>query len=53
MMKRASKASNVHGEFYLKQNQRLTIAYTGNRLPDKKQSRKGTGDCIVYKITYH
>ena len=33
-MKRATKASNVHGEVHCKQKQRLIIAFTGNALPD-------------------
>ena len=33
-MKRARKASNVHGEVHCKQKQRLIIAFTGNTLPD-------------------
>ena len=48
-MKRARKVSNVHGEAHFKQKQRLTIAFTGNKLPHRKQSRK-SADFIVDKI---
>ena len=50
MMKRARKVSNAHGEVHFKQKQRLTIAFTGNLLPYRKQSRKGAEDFIVDKI---
>ena len=53
MIKRARKVSNVHGEVHFKQKQRLTIAFTGNKLPHRKQSRKGAEDFIVDKITCH
>ena len=33
-MKRASKASNVHGEIHFKQKQRLNLAFTGNTLTE-------------------
>ena len=46
-MKRARKVSNVHGEVHFKQKQRLTIAFTGNTLHHRKQSRKGAEDFIV------
>ena len=46
-MKRARKVSNVHGQVDFKQKQRLTIAFTGNILPHRKQSRKGLEDSIV------
>ena len=49
-MKRARKVSNVHGEAHFKQKQRLTITFTGNKLPYRKQSRKGVEDFIVDKI---
>ena len=52
-MKRARKVSNVHAEVHFKQKQRLTIAFTGNTLPHRKQSRKGTEDFIVDKIACH
>ena len=52
-MIRARKLSNVHGEIHFKQKQRLTIAFTGNTLPHRKQSRKGAEDVIVDKIAYH
>ena len=40
-MKRAFKVSNFYGEVHFKQIQRLTILFTGNTLPRRKQSRKG------------
>ena len=49
-MKRAIKVSNVHGEVHFKQKQRLTIVFTGNTLPHRKQSCKGAEDFIVDKI---
>ena len=52
-MKRARKVSNVHGEVHFKQKQRLTIAFTGNTLPNRKQSCKGAEDFIVHKIACH
>ena len=52
-MKRARKVSNVHGEVHFKQKQRLTIAFTGNTLPHRKQSSKGAEDFIVHKIACH
>ena len=52
-MKRAREVSNVHGEVHFKQKQRLTIAFTGNRLPNRKPSRKGAEDFIVDKIACH
>ena len=52
-MKRARKVSNIHGEAHFKQKQRLTIAFTGNKLPNRKQSRKGAEDFIVDKIACH
>ena len=52
-MKRARKVSHVHGEVYFKQKQRLTIAFTGNTLLHRKQSRKGAEDFIVDKIACH
>ena len=52
-MKRARKVSNVHGEAHFKQKQRLTIAFTGNKLPHRKQSSKGTEDFIVDKSACH
>ena len=53
MMKRARKVSNIHGEVHFKQKQRLIIAFTGNTLPHRKQSRKGAEDFIVDKIACH
>ena len=53
MMKRARKVSNVHGKVHFKQKQRLTIAFTGKTLPQRKQSRKGAKDFIVDKTTCH
>ena len=50
-MKRAREVSSVHGEVHFKQKQRLTIAFTGNILPHRKQSRKGAEHFIVDKIT--
>ena len=52
-MKRARKVSNVHGEVHFKQKQRLTIAFTGNTLCHRKQSRKDAGDFIVDKTACH
>ena len=52
-MKRARKVSNVHGEVHFKRKQRLTIAFTENTLPRRKQSRKGAEDFIVNKIACH
>ena len=52
-MKRARKVTNVHVEVHFKQKQRLTIAFTGNTLPHRKQSRKGAEDFIVDKIACH
>ena len=52
-MKRTGKVSNVHGEVHFKQKQRLTIAFTGNALPHRKQSRKRAEDFIVNKIACH
>ena len=50
MMKRTGKVSNVHGEVCFKQKQRLTIVFTGNTVPHRNQSCKGTEDHIVYKM---
>ena len=52
-MKRARKVSNVHGKVSFRQKQRLTIAFTGNTVHHRKQSRKGTEDFIVDKIARH
>ena len=41
VMKRARKVSNVHGEVHFKQKQRLTIVFTRNTLPHRKQPYKG------------
>ena len=49
-MERAKKVSNVHGEFYFKQRQRLTIVFTGNTLLHRKQSCKGAEDFIADKV---
>ena len=49
-MKNTRKVSNVHGEVHFKQKQRLTITFTGNTLPNRKQSRKVAEDFIVDKI---
>ena len=43
-MKRARKVSNVHVQVHFKQKQRLTIAFTGNTLPYRNQSRKDAED---------
>ena len=40
-MKKHSKFSNVHGEVRFKQKERLTIAFTRNILPHRKQCCKG------------
>ena len=52
-MKRACKLSNFHGEVHFRQKQRLTILFTGNTLPRRKQSLKGAEDFIVDKISCH
>ena len=52
-MKRARKVSNVHGEVHFKQKQRLTIVFTVNTLPHRKQSCKGAEDFTVDKIACH
>ena len=52
-MKRVHQVSNIHGEVYFKQKQRLTIAFSGNGLLHRKQSRKGAEDFIVDKIACH
>ena len=52
-MKRARKVSNVHGEVHLKQKQRLTIVFTGNTLPNRKQSYEGADYFIVDRIACH
>ena len=52
-MKRARKVSNVHGEVHFKQKQRLTIVFTGNTLPHRKQPCKGAEYFIVDKIACH
>ena len=52
-MKRARKASNFHGEVHFKQKEGLTIVFTGNTLPQIKQSRKGANDFIADKILCH
>ena len=45
-MKRAPKVYNVHGEVHFKQKQRLTIAFTGNKLPHRKISSTAKLDDI-------
>ena len=50
---KSRKVSNVHGEVNFKQKQRLTIAFNGNTLPYRKESRKGAEDFIVDKIACH
>ena len=52
-MKRACKVSNFHGEVHFKQKQMLTIAFPGNTLLHRKQSRKSAEDFIVDKIECH
>ena len=52
-MKRAREVFNVHGEVHFKQKQRLTIAFTGNTLPNRKSSRKDAEDFIFDKIACH
>ena len=52
-MKRARKVSNIHGEAHFKGKQRLTIVFTGNTLPHRKQSSKGPKDFIVDKTACH
>ena len=39
-MKKAHKVSNVDDEVHFKQKQRLTIAFTENALPHRKDSGK-------------
>ena len=39
-MKRARKVSNAHGKVHFKQKQKLTIGFTGNTLPYRKQKEK-------------
>ena len=51
MMRRTRKVSNVYGKVRFEQKQRLTIAFTGNTIHQRKQSRKGTEDFIVDKKT--
>ena len=53
VMKRARKVSNVHGEVHFKQKQRLTIVFTGNTLPHRKQPCKGAEYFIVDTIACH
>ena len=53
VMKRARKVSNVHGEVHLKQKQRLAIVFTGNTLPNRKQSYKDADYFIFDKIACH
>ena len=52
-MKGARKVFNAHGEVYFKQKQRLTIAFAGNTLPHRNQSRKGAEDLIIGVIACH
>ena len=52
-MKRARKVSNVHGEVHFKQKQKLAIAFSGNILLHRKQSRNGADNFIADKIAYH
>ena len=52
-MKRARKVSNVHSEVHFNEKQRLTIVFTGNTLPYRKQSCKDAGYFIVDKIACH
>ena len=51
MIKRATKVSNIIGEVNFKEKQRLSIVFTGNTLPHRKQSGKGAEDFIVDIIT--
>ena len=53
VMERASKVSNIDDEVHFKQKQRLTITFTGNTLPHRKQSCQGAEDSIVDKIICH
>ena len=48
-MKTVRKVSNGHDEVHFKQKQRLTIAFTGNAHPQRKQPRKGAEDSILDK----
>ena len=52
-MKRGRKVSNVHGEVYFKQKQRLTIVLTGNTLSHREHSCKGAEYFIVDTIACH
>ena len=53
MMKRARKVSNVRDEVHFKQKQRLTIVFTENTLPHRKQPRKGAEYFIVDTVASH
>ena len=53
MMKRARKVSNFHGEVHFKENQSLTIVFTENTRPNRKQTRNDVEDLIVNKIACH
>ena len=53
VMERASKVSNIDDEVHFKQKQRLTITFTGNTLPHRKQSCQGAEDSIVETELFH
>ena len=52
-MERVRNASNVHVEVLFKQKQKIIIAFTGNTLSHRKQSRNGAEHFIVDKIACH
>ena len=49
-MKRVPKVYYFHREVHFKQKERLAIAFTGNTLRNRNQSREGTEYLIVDKI---
>ena len=52
-MKRAKEVSNCRGKVHFKQKQTLTIVFTGNTLPYRKQPCKGAEYFIVHTIPCH
>ena len=49
-MKRVPKVSNVHGEVYFKQKQRLKNAFTRNTFTRRKRSHEGAEDNLVINM---
>ena len=47
------RARRVHGKVHFKQKQRLTIGFTGNTLPHRKQSCRGTEYFTIDEIACH